>query len=100
MADLAAARATELVRADTKQFYDWFFEQRAAAAVVPASEPDEAAATDPAEGTAPADDAAKPDAAKPDTAKPDEAKPDAPAPAVEPAAAAESKPATAPAAEE
>ena len=105
MADLAAARATELARADTKQFYDWFFEQRAAAAVVPASEPDEAAATDPAEGTAPADnaakpDTAKPDTAKPDTAKPDEAKPDAPAPAAEPAAAAEPKPATAPAAEE
>ena len=100
MADLAAARATELARADTKQFYDWFFEQRATAAVPPASEPSDAKAAEPATATAPADDAAKPDAtksetAKSETAKPETAKPEAPAPD-----AAESKPAAEPAAEE
>ena len=95
MADLAAARATELARADTKQFYDWFFEQRATAAVPPASEQSDAKAAEPATVTAPADDAAKPDATKSDAAKPETAKPEAPAPD-----AAESKPAAEPAAEE
>ena len=95
MADLAAARATELARADTKQFYDWFFEQRATAAVPPASEQSDAKAAEPATVTAPADDAAKPDATKSETAKSETAKPEAPAPD-----AAESKPAAEPAAEE
>jgi len=90
MANLAAARATELARADTKQFYDWFFEQRATAAAPPDSEPDDAEAAEPAAATAAAAEAAKPEAAKTDAADPAEAS----------AAATESTPAAAPAAEE
>ena len=51
MADLAAARATDLARADTQQFYDWFFEQRATSAEPSADdEPADAKAAPPAAG--------------------------------------------------
>lgn len=111
MADLAAARATDLARSDTQQFYDWFFKQRAEAAKEsPAEKPagDEPAGGDATEsekaaaaaeiaGTKPAAESADETEAKP-TEKPAEkpaAKPEPPAeksgaetPAAESAAAA------------
>jgi len=98
MADLAAARATDLARADTQQFYDWFFEQRAASAEPSADdEPADAKAAAPAAGDASenkADAGDEPAATQPEAAKTESGAEQ------NDTAATESKPAEQPAAEE
>lgn len=98
MAELAAARATDLARADTQQFYDWFFEQRATSAE-PAADDEavDASAATPAAGDASenkADTGDEPAATQPEAAKTESGEQQ------NDTTATESKPAEEPAAEE
>jgi hypothetical protein len=98
MADLAAARATDLARADTQQFYEWFFEQRA----TPAEPAVDDKAADAEAATPAVTDASQKNADagdEPESTQPEAAKTEPKAEQTD-ATAAESKPAEKPVAEE
>ncbi len=98
MAELAAARAPDLARAATQQFYDWFFEQRATSAEPAADdEAEDASSATPAAGDASEN---KPDAGdEPAATQPEAAKTES-GEKQNDTTATESKPAEEPAAEE